>query len=67
METQSFQKIYTRLTNITKATVTLKADNVGYDEIAIVDGRMAQVVKIIGRDVTLQVFQVRRESPPMPK
>lgn len=56
METQSFQKIYTRLTNITKATVTLKADNVGYDEIATVDGRMAQVVKIIGRDVTLQVF-----------
>lgn len=56
METQSFQKIYTRLTNITKATVTLKADNIGYDEIATVDGRMAQVVKIIGRDVTLQVF-----------
>ncbi len=56
METQSFQKIYTRLTNITKATVTLKADHVGYDEIATVDGRMAQVVKIIGRDVTLQVF-----------
>lgn len=56
METQSFQKIYTRLTNITKATVTLKADQVGYDEIATVHGRMAQVVKIIGRDVTLQVF-----------
>ncbi len=56
METQSFQKIYTRLTNITKATVTLKADHVGYDEIATVDGRMAQVVKILGRDVTLQVF-----------
>lgn len=56
METQSFQKIYTKLTNITKATVTLKADNVGYDEIATVHGRMAQVVKIMGRDVTLQVF-----------
>ncbi len=56
METQSFQKIYTRLTHITKATVTLKADNVGYDEIATVDGRMAQVVKIIGRNVTLQIF-----------
>jgi V/A-type H+/Na+-transporting ATPase subunit B len=56
MENQSFQKIYTRLTNITKATVTLKADDVGYDEIAIVHGRMAQVVKIIGRDITLQVF-----------
>ncbi len=56
METQSFQKIYTKLTNITKATVTLKADNVGYDEIATVHGRLAQVVKIMGRDVTLQVF-----------
>jgi V/A-type H+/Na+-transporting ATPase subunit B len=56
MENQSFQKIYTKLTNITKATVTLKADDVGYDEIAIVYGRMAQVVKIMGRDITLQVF-----------
>ncbi len=56
MENQSFQKIYTKLTNITKATVTLKADNVGYDEIAYVHGRLAQVVKIIGQDVTFQVF-----------
>jgi V/A-type H+-transporting ATPase subunit B len=56
MENQSFQKIYTKLTHITKATVTLKADNVGYEEIATVDGRLAQVVKIIGKDVTLQVF-----------
>lgn len=56
MESQSFQKIYTKLTNITKATVTLKADNVGYDEIAVVDGRLAQVVKIMGKDITLQVF-----------
>ncbi len=56
MESQSFQKIYTKLTNITKATVTLKADNVGYDEIAVVDGRLAQVVKIMGKDITLQIF-----------
>jgi V/A-type H+-transporting ATPase subunit B len=56
MENQSFQKIYTKLTNITKATVTLKADNVGNEEMAVVDGRLAQVVKIIGKDVTLQVF-----------
>ncbi len=56
MESQSFQKIYTKLTNITKATVTLKADDIGNDEIATVDGRLAQVVKIFGRDVTLQVF-----------
>ena len=57
MESQAFQKIYTKLTNITKATVTLKADGVGYDEIATVHGRLAQVVKIMGRDITLQIFE----------
>jgi V/A-type H+-transporting ATPase subunit B len=56
METQAFQKIYTRLTNITKATVSLKAEGVGYDEMAVVAGRLAQVVKIIGSDVVLQIF-----------
>ena len=56
METQAFQKIYTRLTNITKATVSLKADGVGYEEMAVVAGRLAQVVKIIGSDVVLQIF-----------
>lgn len=57
MESQAFQKIYTKLTNITKATVTLKAEGVGYDEIASVDGKLAQVVKIMGQDITLQVFE----------
>jgi len=57
MESQAFQKVYTKLTNITKATVTLKADGVGYDEIASVNGRMAQVVKITGSDITLQIFE----------
>jgi V/A-type H+/Na+-transporting ATPase subunit B len=57
MESQAFQKVYTKLTNITKATVTLKADGVGYDEIATVHGRLAQVVKIMGRDITLQIFE----------
>ena len=56
MESQAFQKIYTKLTNITKATVSLKASDVGYDEMAIVHGRLAQVVKIIGNQITLQVF-----------
>ncbi len=56
MESQAFQKIYTKLTNITKATVSLNAQDVGYDEMAIVDGRMAQVVKIIGDEVVLQIF-----------
>ncbi|MGV8827178.1 MAG: V-type ATP synthase subunit B [Breznakibacter sp.] len=56
METQAFQKIYTRLTNITKATVSLKATDVGYDELALVHGRLSQVVKIMGDDVIMQVF-----------
>ncbi len=56
METQAFQKVYTRLTNITKATISLSATGVANDEMAIVDGRMAQVVKIMGSNVILQVF-----------
>ena len=54
---RAFQKIYCRLTNITKATCTLEADDVGYDELATVQGRAAQVVKIAGKKVTLQVFE----------
>jgi len=56
LKTKAFQKIYTELTQITKATCSLKASGVGYDEMAIVDGRPAQVVKMIGEQVTLQVF-----------
>ncbi len=56
MESQAFQKIYTKLTNITKATVSLKATGVGYDEMATVHGRLGQVVKIMGDQVVLQVF-----------
>ncbi|NPA36067.1 MAG: V-type ATP synthase subunit B [Chlorobi bacterium] len=56
MEKQAFQKVYAKITNITKATVQLKAQGVGYDEIAMVHGRLGQVVKIIGENVTLQVF-----------
>src|SRR5690554_1283976 len=56
MESQAFQKIYTQLINMTKATVTLKAKGVGYDEMAMVHGRRAQVVKLMGDLVTLQVF-----------
>ncbi len=52
----AFQKVYTKITQITKATCTLQAQGVGNDELAIVDGRLAQVVKIWGNDITLQVF-----------
>ncbi len=54
---KAFQKIYTKITQITKATCSVKATDVGYDELATVDGRLAQVVKIINDEVTLQIFQ----------
>lgn len=56
METKAFQKIYTKITQITKATCSLQAEGVGYEELASVNGRLAQVVKIMGDIVTLQVF-----------
>ena len=52
----AFQKVYTKITQITKATCSLKAQGVGNDDLAIVNGRLAQVVKIWGEDITLQVF-----------
>ena len=57
MATKAFQKIYTKISQITKATCTLKATGVGADELAMVDGKLAQVVKIAGDEVTLQVFR----------
>ncbi|NOY96988.1 MAG: V-type ATP synthase subunit B [Chlorobi bacterium] len=56
MEAKFFQKTYHELTNITKATCTLKAKGVGNEEMAFVEGRPAQVVKIVGDFITLQVF-----------
>ena len=55
-EKKAFQKVYTKLTKITKATCSVKATGTGYDELALVNGRLAQVVKIIGDEVTLQIF-----------
>jgi len=57
MATKAFQKIYTQISQITKATCSLHATNVGNDELATVNGKLAQVVKIIGDEVTLQVFE----------
>jgi V/A-type H+/Na+-transporting ATPase subunit B len=56
MDTQAFQKIYTKIEQITKATISLNATGVGNEEIAMVNGRLAQVVKILGNEITLQVF-----------
>ncbi|MCL2682171.1 MAG: V-type ATP synthase subunit B [Bacteroidales bacterium] len=56
MNTKPFQKIYTKLEGVTKATVTIKAENVMNDELAMVGDRLAQVVKINGDQVVLQIF-----------
>lgn len=56
MEKTAFQRIYTKLSEITKATCSLYAEGIGYEELATIDGRLAQVVKIKGDYITLQVF-----------
>ena len=56
MANKAYQRIYTQLEAITKATVTLKASGVSNDELAVVDGRLAQVVKTKGDHITFQVF-----------
>jgi V/A-type H+-transporting ATPase subunit B len=56
MEPRAFQKIYTKINQITKATCSLQAEGIGYEELAIVHGKLAQVVKVIEDNVTLQVF-----------
>lgn len=56
METQAFQRIYTRIEQLTKATCTVRATGVGNEELALVHGRLGQVVKIMEDEVTLQIF-----------
>ena len=56
MAAKAFQKIYTKIDNITKATCMLRATGVGNEELATINGRLAQVVRIMGEEVTLQVF-----------
>ena len=63
MSEKAFQRIYTKLTAITKATVTLEAQGVTNDELALVAGRLAQVVKIKDNSVTLQVFGGTEDIP----
>jgi V/A-type H+-transporting ATPase subunit B len=56
METTAFQKIHTKIDQITKATCSLYATGVGNEEMAMVNNRLAQVVKLQGNLVTLQIF-----------
>lgn len=41
MATKAFQKIYTRVEAITKATISLRATGVANEELATVAGRLA--------------------------
>ena len=50
MTTRAFQKIYTKIDNITKATVTLRAQGVGNDELATVGGKLAQLKAVVFTD-----------------
>ncbi len=63
MSEKAFQRIYTQLTAITKATVSLEAQGVSNDELALVAGRLAQVVKIKDNTITLQVFGGTEDIP----
>ncbi len=56
MAAKAFQRTYTQLQAITKATISLDAKGVSNDELATVNGKLAQVVKTKGDRVTLQVF-----------
>ena len=56
MEYKAFQPIFSKITRINKATIELLSRRASYDELAIVNGRLAQVVKIMGDRVTLQIF-----------
>lgn len=56
MKYQAFQPIFHKITRINKATCELQCNMASYDELAIINGRLAQVVKIVGDHVTLQVF-----------
>lgn len=56
MKTRPFQKIYTRISKITKATCQLNARGVRFGELAWINDRPAQVISVRGEAVTLQVF-----------
>ena len=53
MAAKAYQRIYTRLEAITKATVSLKATGVSNDELAVVNGKLAQVVTVSYTHLTL--------------
>ncbi len=58
------RKYYNRIDKIAGNVATLKASNVGYEELAEVEGKggrsFAQVIRVNGEDVSLQIFSGTR-------
>ncbi|HEY9069871.1 MAG TPA: V-type ATP synthase subunit B [Candidatus Ozemobacteraceae bacterium] len=58
------RKFYTRIDRIAGNVAMLKATGVGFEELAVIEGRvgrsLAQVIKVSGEDVSLQVFSGTR-------
>jgi V/A-type H+-transporting ATPase subunit B len=58
------RKYYTRIDQIAGNVATLKAANIGYEELAVIEGSwgrsLCQVIRISGDDVVLQVFSGTR-------
>lgn len=53
------KKIYKRVTNIAGNVITIKAKDVGYNELAYINGAnpsLAQVIKVRADEISLQVF-----------
>jgi len=64
---KAFQKIYTKITQITKATCSVKAPMWGMTNWQPSRVALQQVVKIIGDEVTLQILRERKGYLLMPK
>jgi V/A-type H+-transporting ATPase subunit B len=56
MNIRALQRVYTKISKITKATCVVKATGARYGELAWVNGRPAQVISVSGEEVTLQIF-----------
>ncbi|MCK8604120.1 V-type ATP synthase subunit B [Desulfoferrobacter suflitae] len=58
------RKYYTRIENIAGNVATLKASHIGYEELAVIQGKwgqsLCQVIRMAGEDIYLQVFSGTR-------
>jgi len=58
------KKYYTRIDRLSGNVATLRAPGIGYDELALIEGKggdtLAQVIRLNGDEVTLQVFSGTR-------